>query len=110
MLFSEERAMSQMPFIDREEELALIDRIVGEWGTRRVICIQAGGGVGKTRLLQEVRNRYLGSGATLFAERFTEAPVKIAVLHEFTGSEWSEQFVLGTRSIATEMGATLIER
>ena len=41
-----------------EEELTLIDQTVSEWGTRRIICVQADGGVGKTRLLQEVRNRY----------------------------------------------------
>jgi tetratricopeptide (TPR) repeat protein len=49
---------SQVSFIDREEELALIDHAIREWDTRRVICINAEGGVGKTRLLQEVQKRH----------------------------------------------------
>lgn len=50
--------MPQVPFIGREVELTLIDGAIGEWGTRRIICIHAEGGIGKTRLLQEVRKRY----------------------------------------------------
>jgi tetratricopeptide (TPR) repeat protein len=53
--------MPQVPFIGRETELAHIDRAIGEWGTRRIICIHAEGGIGKTRLLQEVRKRYIQS-------------------------------------------------
>jgi tetratricopeptide (TPR) repeat protein/Cdc6-like AAA superfamily ATPase len=48
----------RVPFIDREYELARIDDLVGEWGTRYVVCIHGPGGIGKTRLLQEVRRRY----------------------------------------------------
>ncbi|MBN1874606.1 MAG: ATP-binding protein [Anaerolineae bacterium] len=57
--------INQVPFIDREEELALIDTAINEWGTQRIICIQAEGGIGKTRLLQEVRERYLPSQSSL---------------------------------------------
>lgn len=49
---------AQIPFIDREEELDLIKKAVFARNTRRVIGIQANGGVGKTRLLQEVQHLY----------------------------------------------------
>lgn len=57
--------MQQVPFINREDELALIDSLIQAWGTRHVLCINAPGGIGKTRLLQEVRNRYATGGAAL---------------------------------------------
>lgn len=57
----EETMAEQVPFINREEELALIDKLIGEWGTLRMLCIHAPGGIGKTRLLQEVRTRYKSS-------------------------------------------------
>ncbi|OQY27160.1 MAG: hypothetical protein B6244_11520 [Candidatus Cloacimonetes bacterium 4572_55] len=54
----------EIPFIDREEELAHIDRVVKDWGAKRVLCIHAGGGVGKTRLLQEARRQESGEELT----------------------------------------------
>ncbi len=54
----------QVPFINREDELALIDKLIKEWGTFRILCIEAPGGIGKTRLLQEVRKRYMTSDDT----------------------------------------------
>lgn len=52
----------RVPFVDRKQELAQIERLISEWDTRRVLCIHGPGGIGKTRLLQEVRKRYAGSG------------------------------------------------
>lgn len=52
----------QVPFIGREEELSLIDYAVGAQNERRIIFIDAHGGIGKTRLLQEVRNKYIALG------------------------------------------------
>ncbi len=49
--------ITQVPFINREEELTQIEELIGQWGTRRILCIQASGGIGKTRLLQEVRRK-----------------------------------------------------
>jgi tetratricopeptide (TPR) repeat protein len=48
----------QVAFIGREAELEQIRELISEWGTRRVLCIHAGGGIGKTRLLQEVRTQW----------------------------------------------------
>jgi tetratricopeptide (TPR) repeat protein len=50
----------QVPFINRVEALRQIDEAIGEWGTRKIICIQALGGIGKSRLLQEVYQTYAG--------------------------------------------------
>lgn len=53
--------MSQVPFINRVPELQQMDEFIDlarTWNTRYVICIQGDAGVGKTRLLQEMGNRY----------------------------------------------------
>lgn len=55
----------QVPFVNREEELAAIDAAIRKWGARSVICINAEGGVGKTRLLQEVQWRYASAGTPM---------------------------------------------
>ena len=47
-----------LPFIDHESELAFIDSVIQEWGTRRVLCIDGVAGSGKTYLLQEIHRRY----------------------------------------------------
>lgn len=47
-----------MPFIGHQSELTYIDGAIQEWGSRRIICIDAPAGGGKTSLLQEVRRRH----------------------------------------------------
>ncbi|CAK8714203.1 hypothetical protein GCAAIG_03550 [Candidatus Electronema halotolerans] len=49
----------QVPFINRENELSQIRRLIDEWNQPHIMCINAPGGIGKTRLLQEVRQRHL---------------------------------------------------
>lgn len=51
----------QVPFINREHELDLIEELIRKWDTWGIFCINAPGGVGKTRLLQEVYKRYTSS-------------------------------------------------
>jgi tetratricopeptide (TPR) repeat protein len=48
---------TRVPFINREEELDIIEESIETYGERRVIYVRAEGGIGKTRLLQEVGNR-----------------------------------------------------
>lgn len=48
----------KVEYIKREEELERILGFANEWGTLRVVCIEADGGIGKTRLLQEVHDCY----------------------------------------------------
>ena len=50
----------QVPFIDREQELWEIDGLIHDWNSRRAMFVHAEGGIGKSRLLQEVRKRYAG--------------------------------------------------
>lgn len=47
----------QIPLIGNEKELAYIESIIQEWGTRRILCIGAPAGAGKTFLLEEIRKR-----------------------------------------------------
>lgn len=54
-----------IPFIDREEQIVQIDTLVQEWGSRYIVCINAPGGIGKTRLLFEIRRRYSKSTGKL---------------------------------------------
>ncbi len=49
-----------VPFIGREEEIELIEKQLLLWDTRRVIFISGEGGIGKTRLLNEMGERFIG--------------------------------------------------
>lgn len=99
---------AQVPFIDRDKELALIEEAIGEWGTRRIICIQAEGGIGKTRLLQEVQKRHIGlAPSSMVGARRTDTT--IALIQEFTDSEWSQQFIAGARDTARHLDVKLVE-
>lgn len=44
----------QVDFINREDELSLIESLINKWGTSLFLCIDGEGGIGKTRLLQEI--------------------------------------------------------
>jgi tetratricopeptide (TPR) repeat protein len=63
----------QVPFINREDELTRIKDVVEKWKTRLALCIHAPGGIGKTRLLQEVyyRWRMRGTASLLVGEILT---------------------------------------
>lgn len=49
---------TDVPFVGRQNELAYIDNVICEWGTRRLLCIDGSAGVGKSYLLHEVRRRH----------------------------------------------------
>lgn len=49
---------TDIPFVGRQNELAYIDNLICEWGTRRLLCIDGPAGVGKSYLLREVRQRH----------------------------------------------------
>ncbi len=51
----------RIPIIGREFELDLIDKLVADKNTQRVMCIEGPGGIGKTRLLQELQHLYRNS-------------------------------------------------
>lgn len=98
----------QVPFINREAELQYFDTIINEWDTRRVVCIQAEGGVGKTRLLREIYNNYAGKPPGAFQEYLdpNQRP-EIALILQFARPEWNAEFVRGARAMANELGITL---
>lgn len=48
----------QVPFIGRSQELDAIDKLIRADNTQAVICVSGDGGIGKTRLLQEIGNLY----------------------------------------------------
>lgn len=58
----------QMPFIGREKELTKIEQLINDWGTRRVLFIHGEGGVGKTRLLQEIHKQHPNNPRLLVAD------------------------------------------
>lgn len=59
----------QVPFIGREDEIAEIQNLIENWGNRQVICIYGDGGIGKTRLVQEIHKWYLQSEHQIISEK-----------------------------------------
>ncbi len=64
----------EVPFIGRGRELAQIEKLIGEWRTLRVVCISGSGGIGKTRLLKEIHQRFSG---------YTDTPVLMPGVNDF---------------------------
>lgn len=100
---------AQVPFINREKQLSLIEHAVNEWKKRRVIYIQAGGGIGKSRLLQEVRERCRRWDAVLSTNKTSPKNLTIAIINEFTHTEWADRFLMGVQTVADEMGVHLLQ-
>ncbi len=50
--------MDKVPFIGRRTELGVINELIADYGRLDIICITALGGIGKSRLLQEVYQAY----------------------------------------------------
>ena len=50
--------MPAQKFVNREKEIDQIGQLIKAWGTRKVVCIEGEGGVGKTRLLDHIRELY----------------------------------------------------
>ena len=64
----------KVAFIGRESEIEQVETLIDTRGQRRVLFIQGEGGVGKTRLLQEIRERCL---------KGREAPVQVTEVLTF---------------------------
>jgi len=50
-------------FVNRQEELEIIQRAIAEVGKRQVVLAHGPGGIGKTRLLQKVREYYASASS-----------------------------------------------
>lgn len=51
--------ITQVPFIGREEVFERICGLIESWGSQQMVCIEAPGGIGKTRLLEEISQKYI---------------------------------------------------
>ena len=50
--------VQQVAFINREEQLSTVDKLVYGVDSKQILCIEADGGIGKTRLLQKIYQDY----------------------------------------------------
>jgi ABC-type sugar transport system substrate-binding protein/tetratricopeptide (TPR) repeat protein len=100
----------QVPFIGRENEIRDIQAWFAETnGSRDVICIQGDGGIGKTRLLQELHKMCISSSSPFSTKVSENQELRIGIVHELTNSEWSQQFKHGLQHMALELGVKLIQ-
>ena len=56
----------QMKMIGRREEIETLERWIREPGTTRLVCIHGDGGIGKTRLLQEISKDFMKQLASVY--------------------------------------------
>src|SRR5207237_2763476 len=54
-----------MEFVGREEEVSYIDSLIKKTNIHTVVFVRGAGGLGKTRLLQEIHRTYMGKGEFL---------------------------------------------
>jgi ABC-type sugar transport system substrate-binding protein len=91
-------------FIGREREISKIQDSFSEWMTCRNIYVEGDGGIGKTRLMQEVYKLAVYYKTPVEKKRLT-----IGIVQEFTHSEWSKEFIKGVREEAGNFDVDLIE-
>lgn len=91
-------------FIGRKAEIDLIGHLLLEFGTSRFLCIKGEGGIGKTRLLDEFRERVKKG---YFEPNKLYASHRIVFAHEFTDSVWSQQLIQGAEGMARELNVVL---
>jgi len=71
-------------FVGRDTELGAIKESIDLWGQRCVICIDGPGGIGKTRLLQEVRSFNIKNVFIAEIIDFDDLALRIPANIEFT--------------------------
>ncbi|HKJ38585.1 MAG TPA: substrate-binding domain-containing protein [Anaerolineales bacterium] len=96
----------QIPFISRKEILSQVHDIIMEHDRRQAVCIQATGGIGKTRLLQEIFDSHQPVKPDVLPGNFKRRDIHVIILEEFTKSEWDQQFIGGVTSMAKELGVS----
>lgn len=91
-------------FIGRTVEITTIHRLLLEFGTSRFLFISGEGGIGKTRLLEEIRDQ-IRTGHLEPSDLY--ANHRIALVRQFTDSKWDHEFMRGAHAMAHDLGVTL---
>lgn len=100
----------QVPFIDRIDELEIMNRTFQDWDSCYTVFVQGEGGVGKTRFVREAVQRLrdrLGSSLSVSHE---EQAIRIGTLALTGNTGWGKLFLHGCREMAKDLGVQLIER
>jgi len=95
-------------FIDRDEELAWIKQAVLDTRQARALYIYADGGIGKTRLLQEVHTMLRAPDYNALLNVPGKQTLTVAVVNEFCGTAWSDAFMRGVTATANGMEIKLL--
>ncbi len=91
-------------FIDHESELEEILSHINDWGTRQAIFVQGQGGVGKTRLMQEIQHRMSDVFVPMSEYQYNLRPIKIMVAMLYADTVWGRQYWQGCQAMAKGLG------
>ena len=106
-LYSEVNIMAerfqQIPMIGRQDILGSIcQKIEQNWGKREVICLYGPGGIGKTRMLQEIARIY-NTPEKRTPKILSDAHIpRIILVQEEGRDKWSQEFLDGVKSMVAE--------
>jgi ABC-type sugar transport system substrate-binding protein/tetratricopeptide (TPR) repeat protein len=95
-------------FIDRDEELAWIKKAVLDTRQARALYIYADGGIGKTRLLQEIHTMLRAPDYNALLDVPRDRKLTIAVVNEFCQTAWADAFMRGVTETAASMEINLL--
>ena len=97
----------ELPMIGRQDILTTIcEKIEQHWGKREVICLHGGGGIGKTRMLQEIVETYKLPEKREF--HITNAHIgRIVLVQEDGRGEWAAEFLAGVQGMSNDFGIHL---
>ena len=95
-----------IPLIGRRNEIDRLTQYIECWGELYVICISGAGGIGKTRLLQEIQLKYLDAGHVILSQE-DDQKKSIILVQPSDLSEWSKEFTEGVESMSEEFGVKL---
>ncbi len=98
-----------LPLIGRKDILDEIRTTIEQrWGEGNVICLFGLGGIGKTRMLQEVGSVYKKQ-PVVHLQQALQAPKRVILVQQDGSTEWGNEFVTGVESMAEELNITIEE-
>ena len=102
--------MSTLPMIGRQNILDKIRLKIDEnWGEREIICLSGAGGIGKTRMLQEIRELYKNITNPSISSPDFPHPCMVFIQEDGRG-EWAQLLKDGVVSMAKAFKAPNIEK